>query len=71
MAVARNHPFVQGNKRTGFIAALTFMEFNGWTMNASYDDVVVAEAIVSAIADELGEENLCSILAGQSRQLGS
>jgi death-on-curing protein len=29
-AIARNHPFVQGNKRTAFAAALIFLENNGY-----------------------------------------
>ena len=28
-AVARNHPFEQGNKRTGFLAAVVFLETDG------------------------------------------
>jgi death-on-curing protein len=27
--IVRNHPFVDGNKRTGYIAALAFLELNG------------------------------------------
>lgn len=27
--IARNHPFVDGNKRTAFVTALTFLEMNG------------------------------------------
>ena len=30
----RNHPFLDGNKRIGFIAALLFLEANGWSMAA-------------------------------------
>lgn len=28
--IAQNHPFVDGNKRTAFAAALTFLELNGY-----------------------------------------
>ena len=28
--IARNHPFQQGNKRTGFASAVTFLEWNGY-----------------------------------------
>jgi death on curing protein len=37
-----NHPFVDGNKRTGFLAAYVFLEFNGWEMTASEAEVVAA-----------------------------
>jgi death on curing protein len=29
--IARNHPFEQGNKRTGFLSAVAFLENNGHT----------------------------------------
>lgn len=32
--IIRNHPFVDGNKRTGIIAALVFLEFNGMETDA-------------------------------------
>jgi death-on-curing protein len=28
--IVRNHPFVDGNKRTGFLAAYMFLALNGW-----------------------------------------
>jgi len=31
-ALIKNHPFVDGNKRTGLHAALTFVELNGYTL---------------------------------------
>jgi death-on-curing protein len=35
-----NHPFVDGNKRTGLVALETFVELNGWTLTADDDTVV-------------------------------
>ena len=35
-----NHPFVDGNKRTGFLLAATFLELNGLTFNATEESVV-------------------------------
>jgi death-on-curing protein len=32
-----NHPFVDGNKRTGLVAALTFLDLNGVPPNADTD----------------------------------
>ena len=32
--ITRNHPFADGNKRTAFIAAYTFLGLNGWTLDA-------------------------------------
>ena len=30
--IAQNHPFVDGNKRTAFSSALTFLELNGYAV---------------------------------------
>ncbi|MFC1797212.1 type II toxin-antitoxin system death-on-curing family toxin [Pseudomonadota bacterium] len=33
--IVKNHPFVDGNKRTGFLAGASFLELNGVTLTAS------------------------------------
>ena len=33
--IVRNHPFVDGNKRTGFLAGAAFLELNGRILKAS------------------------------------
>jgi len=53
-SILMNHPFVDGNKRTGHAAAETFLILNGMEINASVDE---QERIVLAIASgELGRE---------------
>jgi len=37
--VCRNHPFIDGNKRTGVAAALTFLEVNGVETKADEDEL--------------------------------
>ena len=32
--IVRDHPFVDGNKRTGFLAAYMFLALNGWELDA-------------------------------------
>lgn len=39
--IIQNHPFVDGNKRTGFMLAAVFMEANGWRLNSSEESVVI------------------------------
>lgn len=39
--LARNHPFVDGNKRTAFVAVELFLELNGFTLAASDTDCVL------------------------------
>ena len=36
--IARNHPFVDGNKRTALVAARTFLILNGVNLDATQDD---------------------------------
>lgn len=36
--VARNHPFVDGNKRTALVASRTFLLINGYQITASKED---------------------------------
>lgn len=38
MAIVSNHPFVDGNKRTGHAAMETFLILNGFELEASIDD---------------------------------
>ncbi len=36
--IVRNHPFVDGNKRTGFVVGILFLELNGFNFRASEAD---------------------------------
>lgn len=40
--ITRNHPFIDGNKRTAFAAAGVFLELNGHRLTASEPDAVQA-----------------------------
>lgn len=55
--IVRNHPFEQGNKRTGVGAALMFMDANGhdWTQP---DDGTLAAWVVALINNEIDEDEL-------------
>ena len=56
--IIRNHPFVDGNKRTGFLVGATFLEINGWLLNAS--EAQATEAIMSVAAGTLSEKELAA-----------
>lgn len=45
-----NHPFLDGNKRTGYVAALTFLRVLGWTLNAP-DEERIAQTLLLAAGD--------------------
>ena len=55
--IIKNHPFVDGNKRTGFLAAYIFLALNGWELMASEVDAVT---VVLALAEGKVEEALFS-----------
>ena len=40
--IIRNHPFIDGNKRVGFIAAYVFLEDNGQEFTASEEQAAMA-----------------------------
>lgn len=46
--IVRNHPFVDGNKRTGAVAALVFLSLNGVEIQAGED---IFEQTVRAVAE--------------------
>ena len=54
--IARNHPFVDGNKRTAAVVSETFLALNGGTLQASDAELVVA--FVALAAGELSEDQL-------------
>lgn len=39
--LARNHPFIDGNKRTAFVAAQLFLRLNGWRIHADLVEVTI------------------------------
>jgi death-on-curing protein len=51
--IVRNHPFLDGNKRTGFLAAYTFLDVNGWELTAPEPEAVAA--VTSLAAGALAE----------------
>lgn len=47
-AIVGNHPFVDGNKRTGFVIAILFLELNGLSFAAAEADAVRAMTDLAA-----------------------
>ena len=58
--IARNHPFVDGNKRTAFVAAALFLRTNGYQLIA--DKAEAAIVFLRLAAGELSEEALAEWL---------
>jgi death-on-curing protein len=54
IAIARNHPFVDGNKRTAFVALFTFLGLNGMVFEPPEVDATMA--VLGLAAGELTDE---------------
>jgi death-on-curing protein len=54
--IATNHPLVDGNKRTAYVAALTFLRINGYRVEASAPQK--HETFIRLAAGDLTEEDL-------------
>jgi death-on-curing protein len=58
--LARNHPFVDGNKRTAFVAVELFLVMNGHELQASDADCVMT--MLALAAGELDEASFAAWL---------
>ncbi|MGO7334919.1 type II toxin-antitoxin system death-on-curing family toxin [Rhizobium leguminosarum] len=59
-AIVRNHPFVDGNKRTGYLAAFTFLYINRYVINA--DNAQIIAFVLEVAAGEIDEEGATRFL---------
>jgi hypothetical protein len=64
--IVRNHPFVDGNKRTGFMLGAGFLERNGWEFMADEADAVIQTLALAANA--ITQEPYASWLGSNSRR---
>jgi death-on-curing protein len=62
--IVRNHPFVDGNKRTGFLVGILFLELNGYCFTASEEDA--AQAIIGMAAGILDDAGYAAFLRANS-----
>jgi len=65
IAIIRNHPFVDGNKRVGFVLMETFLELNGYELTAS--DVDSVHTIFSVAGGDLDDAGFTTWVRERSR----
>ena len=63
--IVRNHPFIDGNKRTGFVIGILFLELNGYRFTASEADA--AQAVLELAAGTLDEAGYTNFLRANSQ----
>ena len=62
----KNHPFNDGNKRTGFIVAIVFLELNGYQFRAGEVDATVRTLALAA--GEMTEKGYAEWLKANARR---
>ena len=64
--IVRNHPFVDGNKRTGAVAAIVFLHLNGLRLEA---DEAGLETLVRGVAeDRTGKDDIAEFFRCNAHQ---
>ena len=64
-SIISNHPFVDGNKRTGFVAAYVFLYLNGWELTAPEAEVVTA--VLALAVNEIDEAAFSNWIKDRAR----
>ena len=64
--IVLNHPFLDGNKRTGFMTAVTFLDINGLELTASEESAV--QNTVGLASGQLTEADYAVWLKANYRQ---
>jgi death on curing protein len=65
VGVVKNHPFIDGNKRTALLATRLFLLLNGYEFEPAEDDEVVT--MIAVAEDVVGEPDLASWLRAHAR----
>ena len=68
LGLAKNHAFVDGNKRAALLATGLFLHLNGWRLTASQADTTLA--MLSLAAGELSEDAFAAWLRRNSAPRG-
>ena len=66
LGIVKNHPFLDGNKRAGFMAAYTFLGANGVTIEATEEAVVIHTLALAA--SEIDETDYAAWLKSVCRR---
>jgi death on curing protein len=62
----QNHPFVDGNRRAGFVVGILFLELNGYRFTASEE--AAAQAILELAAGTMDEKAFCAFFRANAKR---
>ncbi len=63
--IVQNHPFIDGNKRVGAVAADVFLTLNNLTLHASEDEY--AEVVLAVARGELSKSAVAEFFRNQAK----
>lgn len=66
-SIIKNHPFVDGNKRTAFVCAVFFLEFNGKKVSFSKNEV--SHITLNTATGRYTIADLAELFKGKSRDI--
>lgn len=64
--IVRNHPFIDDNKRTGFVIAVLLLELNGYRFTAREE--AAAQAMLELAAGVIDEKGFCEFLRANAKR---
>jgi len=63
--IVRNHPFIDGNKRTGFVIGVLFLEINDYLFTAREEDAT--QAVLGLAAGTIDEPSFAAWLRANAK----
>ena len=67
VGIVRNHPFMDGNKRTGFVVGVLFLEMNGYRFTATEE--AATRAVLSFAAGTLDEIGFAAWMRASAKRV--
>ncbi len=64
--IARNHPYIDGNKRTAFVTACLFLQTNG--LEVTMDEAIATTAMLDLAAGKISEEEFATWLHAHTKK---
>lgn len=64
--IVKNHPFADGNKRTGLVVGVLFLELNGHTFISAEE--AAAQAVLDLAAGEIDEVGYAAFLRANTKR---
>ena len=64
--IVQSHPFIDGNRRTGFVVGVLFLELSGYRFTASEE--AAAQAVIELAAGTIDENGYCRFISANAKR---